>query len=198
MRAQDQERRALGLGHRLAHGGLERVEVVGDLAEFDDVPAVGAEPFADVVVRGEIGRPVDRDVVVVEDADQVAEAEMPGQRGGLVADALHHAAVAGDDERVVVLGVLAEADAQVAFGDRHADRVGEPLPERPGRDLDAAGVARLGMAGRRRTPLAELRADRRVRGRSRTRKSIVYCRIDAWPFDRTNRSRSGHVGSAGS
>ncbi len=156
MRAQHQERRTLGLGHRLADGGLEGVEVVGDLAEFDHVPAVGAEPFADVVVRGEVGRTVDGDVVVVEEADQVAEAEMARQRGGLVADAFHHAAVAGDDERVVLLGVLAEADAQVTFGDRHADRVGEPLPERPGGDLDADGVARLGVSRGLRAPLPEL------------------------------------------
>ena len=45
---------------------------------------------------------VDRDPVVVEDADQPAEAEVAGQRGRLVADALHEAAVAGDDVGVVV------------------------------------------------------------------------------------------------
>ena len=93
---------------------------------------------------------------------------MAGERRGLVADALHHAAVTGDDERVVVLGVVAEAGAQVALGDRHADRVAEPLAERTGRDLDAGGVPGLGMAGRRRLPLAEAGAGRRVRGRSRT------------------------------
>ena len=71
---------------------------------------------------------------------------MPGERRGLVADALHEAAVAGDDERVVVLHVGAEAGAQDALGDRHADRVGEALAERPGGDLDAGGVARLGVA----------------------------------------------------
>ena len=81
---------------------------------------------------------------------------MPGERGSLVADALHHAAVAGDDERVVVLRVGAEAGAQAALGDRHADRVGEALAEWPGGDLDAGGVARLGVAGRARFPLAEV------------------------------------------
>ena len=85
-------------------------------------------------------------MVVVEDADQLAEPEVAGERGGLVADALHEAAVAGDDERVVVLRLGAEPGAQVPLGDRHADGVGEPLAERTGRDLDAGGVAGLGMA----------------------------------------------------
>ena len=81
---------------------LEGVAVVGDLAEVLDVPAVGLEALADVVGVGQLGRPVDRDVVVVVDADQPAEAEVAGERRGLVADALHEAAVAGDHVRVVV------------------------------------------------------------------------------------------------
>ena len=60
---------------------LERVEVVGDVAEFDDVPAVGPEAGGHVVVGGQVGRAVDRDLVVVEDADQVAEPEMAGEIG---------------------------------------------------------------------------------------------------------------------
>ena len=40
---------------------------------------------------------------------------------------------------------------------RHADRVGEALAERAGGDLDAGGVADLGVARRGRTPLAERR-----------------------------------------
>ena len=73
-----------------------------------------------------------------------------------MADALHQAAVAGDHEGVVVDDVGAEPGAQVGFGDRHADGVGEPLAERPGGDLDAGGVADLGVAGRGRAPLAEV------------------------------------------
>ena len=121
---------------------LERVAVVGHLAEVHDVPAVGLEAHADVVAVGERGVAVDRDVVVVVDADQVAEPLVAGERGGLVADALHEAAVAGDHERVVVDDVVAELRAQAPLGDRHADGVGEALAERPGGDLDAGGVAR--------------------------------------------------------
>ena len=134
---------------------LERVEVVGDGAELDDVPAVGAETSGDVVAVGELGVAVDRDVVVVVDGDELAEAEVAGERCGLVRHAFHEAAVAGDHERVVVDGTGAEALAEDALGERHADRVGEALPERAGGDLDACGVPGLGMTWRGGTPLAE-------------------------------------------
>ncbi len=153
-------------------GGVQRrfepVEVVGHLAEVDDVPAVGTESHRRVVAGRHAGRAVDRDQVVVEDADQLAETEMAGERCRFVADALHQAAVAGDHEREVVLRLGAETGPQVRLGDRHADGVGEALAERPGGDLDAGGVAGLGMAGCGRSPLAEVLAGRRVRARSRT------------------------------
>ena len=73
-----------------------------------------------------------------------------------MADTFHEATVASDHERVVVHYVVAEAAAQVTFGKRHADCVGETLSERTGSDLDPSSVANLGVAGRRRFPLAEL------------------------------------------
>jgi hypothetical protein len=154
MCVQHDQRGLLGLLGSLERG-LDRIEVVAGLAEFDDVPPVRTEPGGDVVARREVGRPVDRDLVVVEDTDQPSEAEVSGERCRLVADALHQAAVTGDGERVVVDRLTAESGAQIAFGDRHSDRVGETLTERSGSDLDAGGVADLGMARRRRFPLAE-------------------------------------------
>ena len=52
--------------------------------------------------------------------------------------------------------LAAEAGPQPPLGDRHADRVGDALAERPGGDLDARGVAGLGVARRPAAPLAEL------------------------------------------
>ena len=72
---------------------------------------------------------------------------MPRERDRLVADALHQAAVAGDDVDVVVDDVAAEARVQHALRDRHADRVGETLAERARGRLDARGMAVFGMAG---------------------------------------------------
>ena len=74
---------------------------------------------------------------------------MAGERGGLVRDALHQVAVAGDHEGAVVDDLVpraVEARGEVPLGERHADGVGEALAERPGGGLDARGVAVLGVA----------------------------------------------------
>jgi hypothetical protein len=111
------------------------------------VPAVGAEAGVDVLA-GECqrGRPVDRDPVVVVDVDQTAQAEMPGQRRGLGADALHQIAIRADREHAMVDHLRAVAQPQEALGQRHPNPVAESLPERPGGRLDARRVPELGMA----------------------------------------------------
>jgi hypothetical protein len=104
-------------------------------------------------------RPVDRDVVVVVDVDQAAEAEVARDRRGLLRDALHQVAVRADgvDPRVDD-GVSRPVPAlrEERLRDREPDAVPEALPERPRRRLDARRVVELGMAGRPRPPLAEL------------------------------------------
>ncbi len=161
MAAQHQEVR-LGVGpvgrllQRLADGRLQPVDVVRHIAEVADAPAVGLEALLDVVVVGQLGRPVDGDVVVVVEGDEAAEAEVAGQRGRLVGDALHEAAVAGDHVGVVVAHVGTEAVAHHTLGDGQADRVAETLAQRPRGHLDARRVAALGVARRLAAPLAEL------------------------------------------
>jgi hypothetical protein len=141
---------------RLLDRRAQRVHVLGVLDALH-VPPVRPEPRLLVLRRvGERGRAVDRDVVVVVDVDEPAEAEVPGQRGGLVADALRQVAVGADGEDAVVADVGAEAGPQVRFGDGHADAVGEALTEWPGGDLDAGGVTVLRMAGGPGAPLPEL------------------------------------------
>ena len=144
-----------GVSLRCVQRRLEGIEVVGDLAEFDDVPAVAPEAAGYVVAVGEFGLAVDRDVVVVVDRDELVEPEVAGERGRLVRHALHQATVTGDHERVVVDGVGAEPVGEDPLGDRHADSVGEALTERSGGDLDARRVTGLGVAGGRRLPLTE-------------------------------------------
>ena len=102
------------------------------------VPAVGLEALGDVLgVEAQLGRAVERDVVVVVEVDEPPEAELAGQRGGLGGDALHQVAVGDDREDAVVLDLGAVVLAQEALGHRHADAVGEALAERAGGDLDA-------------------------------------------------------------
>ena len=155
--AQDQQvRPAAVVGLRRLECLGQTVEVLGHLTEVVNVPAVRGEPPGRVVTEGERRRTVDRDAVVVVDADQPPEPEVTGERRRLMADALHHAPVSSDDERVMVDRLLAEPGAQDPLGDRHPDGVGEALPERAGGHLDARGVASLWVAGRPRLELAEL------------------------------------------
>ena len=153
--AQHDQRRLVLVVAGLDECGLERVEVLTGLADLDDLPAVGPEPADGVVAERELGRTVDRDVVVVVDVDDAAEAEVTGQRGGLVADALGQVAVGDDAVDVVVDDVGTEAGAQRLLGDGHADAVREALAEGTGGHLDTGGVVHLGVTGCRRTPLAE-------------------------------------------
>ena len=144
-----------------AQTGFERVEVVGDLAQLQHVPAVALEPLRDVVGVRELGGAVDRDVVVVVDVDEPTEAEVPGERRRFVAHALLEVAVAADTNMWWSVDLGAEPRAEVGLGETDADAVGEALAERPGGDLDAGGVPVLGVTGGARAPLAEVRGGRR-------------------------------------
>ena len=55
-----------------------------------------------------------------------------------------------------LLSGAVEAIRQKALGERHADRVAQPLPEWPRGDLDPGRVPALGVARSARAPLAEL------------------------------------------
>ena len=88
---------------------------------------------------------------------------MAGQGGGLVGDPLLEAAVAGDDEGVVVADLGREVGAEPALGDAHAHPVGHALAQRPGGHLDAGGVVELGVPGVRLPHCRKARRSSRVR-----------------------------------
>jgi hypothetical protein len=142
-------------GHGPPQSGLERVGVVGHLAQALDVPPVGLEAFGRIVVQGDLGGAVDGDVIIVVDVDQAAESEMARDRGGLVAYALHQIAVAAQHERVVIHQVGTESRAEEPFRHAEADTVGNALAERAGGDLDAREVVHFGVARRAAAELAE-------------------------------------------
>ncbi len=76
-----------------------------------------------------------------------------------MADAFHQAAVTQEDVGVVVDDVEAgtvEFLAQQALGQRHADRVGEALPQRAGGGFHARRDAVFGVAGGLAVQLAEV------------------------------------------
>ena len=148
------QRRPRLLRFELLEAAAQQIDVVG-VVDPGDVPAVALKRSGDVVLVGEPGFTVDRDVVVVVDPAEVVELQVAGDRGGFVGDALHQAAVAGDRVDVEVEQLGAVAGALPLRGDRHADRGGDALAERAGGRLDAGGPAVLGVAGSARVELAE-------------------------------------------
>ena len=161
-RADDDERRRVSDGLGLVEPVLERIEIFPDLAKLKDVPAIRAEAGRSVVTQGQIGLAIDRDVIVVVDHHELAEAEVPSERRRLVTDALREASISGDGEDIVIEQVRAVPGAQLRLGDRHAHGIGHALAERTGRDLDTGGVPDFGVARCRRPPLTEVLRGRRA------------------------------------
>ena len=121
-----------------------------------DIPARRLEALDLVGVVRQRGRAIDGDGVVVEQHDQVLQAQVTGQRNGFLADAFHEAAVACDHIGLVVDKIIAKARIEMALGHRHADRIGKALAQRAGGRLDARRVAVFGVARRFRSQLAEV------------------------------------------
>ena len=156
------------LGHRLAQAGFDRVEVVGDLAELHDVPAVALEALRDVVAVRELGRAVDRDVVVVVDVHEPAEAEVAGERRGLVADALLEVSRRWQIANTWWSQTSAPNRARrFASASAMPTPFAKPWPSGPVVTSTPAVWPYSGWPGRARAPLPELRGGRRARGRSR-------------------------------
>jgi hypothetical protein len=161
----DDQGRPADLGLEGVEGAGEQSGVVG-VPDPEHVPAVALEATEHVVAVGEAGVAVDRDVVVVVEPAEVVELEVAGEGGGLVGDALHQAAVAGERVDVEVEELGAEALPLPLGGKRHPDRGGDALAERARGRLDPGGPAVLRVSRRARAQLAELfdlvQADRRL------------------------------------
>ena len=118
------------------------------------VPAVSGVAAEHVLVEGDVGLVLDRDLVVVPDHDEVAELLDARDGGRLGGDALLQVAVGDHDVDEVVegrgagRGVGVEQAALTARGHRHADGGRDAGTEWAGRDLDAGGVAELGVTRR--------------------------------------------------
>ena len=68
---------------------------------------------------------------------RLRELEVTGERQGLLRDAFHQAAVAGQHIGLVIDEVIAEAGIQMPLGHGEADGIGNALAQRPGRRFDA-------------------------------------------------------------
>mmetsp|Transcript_36829 Transcript_36829/g.88610 ORF Transcript_36829/g.88610 Transcript_36829/m.88610 type:complete len:732 (-) Transcript_36829:7-2202(-) len=136
------ERRLVGNGLRgldgLGDSFVVRVPIFHSLY----MPTVSLVALVHILTEGQLGCPVNGDVVVVVQHDQPPKLQVPSQAAGLAGDPLLHAPVPTDDVCVVVEQGevrLVVGPRHVGLGQRHAAGLGDPLAERPGADLHAGG-----------------------------------------------------------
>ena len=114
-----------------------------------DVPSVSKKASRNIFGECQTGMTLDGDVVVVVDPTQIGESQVPGQRGGLSADALHHATVSRQGIDIVVKERkvrLVVAHRKPVACQRHAHARCHPLTERSRRRFDPGGPAIFGMS----------------------------------------------------
>src|SRR5215218_6594840 len=107
------------------------------------MPSDGTEAGRNVLRERQPDRAGQGDLILVVEVDQLAQAEMPGERGGLGRYPLHQVAVRDDAVDVVVDDIVSgavEGTREEALGDGHANSVGEALSEGTGGDINARGV----------------------------------------------------------
>ena len=112
------------------------------------VPAIGLETLGCIVGEPAFDVAVDRNTVVVPEGRQLAQPQGSGQRTGFVGDTFHHAAITHKHKGVVVDDVVAvtvELTGHHLFGNRHADGIGDALPQRASGGLHTWRIAILGM-----------------------------------------------------
>mmetsp|Transcript_5031 Transcript_5031/g.14687 ORF Transcript_5031/g.14687 Transcript_5031/m.14687 type:complete len:429 (-) Transcript_5031:364-1650(-) len=132
--------RLVGDALGILDGGAQIVQLRDDVLHGLHVPPVRLVALLHVLREGQGGVAVDGDVVVIVKDDQLAETQVPRQRGGFAGDALLQAPVSADDVGVIVkdrvIGVVV-GGSQVAFGHGQADGVGNALSERARANLDS-------------------------------------------------------------
>ena len=151
------EGRMLLVGLRLFDGLADGLEVVAVL-DRDRLEAEGTHAGLDVFREGDVRVAFDGDLIGIVEDDELREAERAGEREGFRGDALHHAAVAAERERVVIDDRVARAvehRSEVCLSHGHADGHAHASTERARRSFDADRVAVLRMARRQRAHLAE-------------------------------------------
>ena len=154
--AQRNQRRPRRFGPRRAQRRIEsrHILAIGAL----HMPALRRKAlghiFAEALRRGAVNGNA---VVVIED-DEVAQPQVPGQRGALVTDAFHQVAIAGDGVNPMAARPAAAGKARPhrLAGQRHADGVAEALPQRAGGHLDAGSLAEFRVPRRPRAELAKV------------------------------------------
>ena len=123
------------------------------------LPAIGRKPLGRLVSEPAADMTINRDSVVVIKRDQFGQAPCTRQRTNFVGNAFHQATIAEehigkviDDIKVRTIELLGEQ----LFRQRHSDRVGQSLAQRPGSSFYAGRIAKLRMARRFAVQLAKI------------------------------------------
>ena len=138
--------------------GLVDFDRIVTIDVADDLPAVGFETGGGIIGEPTIGVAVNRDAVVVPEADQLAHAPGAGQRSGFVRHAFHQTAVPEEHPGGVVDDVesrAVETLRQHFLGQGETDGIGQSLPQRAGGGFHAGRFGSFRMAGGTRMQLAE-------------------------------------------
>lgn len=148
--------RTLALGPRPHQrpGHRRRIVPVDPL----DVPAIRHKPPRDILAETEIRRPVDRDVIVVVQVDQLAEPKVPGQARRLRRNPLHQVTIAADRVGEMINDLEPRpviGRRQQPLRQRHTYTRRKASPERTRRHFHAHGMPVLRVPRRLRAPLTK-------------------------------------------
>ena len=132
-------------------GFLESVEKGNHVLTVDglDTPFDGAEAFGGIFALGFACHGVEGDVIGIVNEDEVIELVVASEGDGLHGDAFLHAAVAGeDDDMVIENGVVwgVELGGGHFLGNGVSDGVGDALAEGASGGFDASGFVEFGVA----------------------------------------------------
>ena len=129
--------------------GLDGVEIM--TVDGHCIPADGGVEGLGVLALRHFGHRIERDVVGVENEDQVVELIVRSEGDGLTRDAFLKAPITREGDHMIVddlvLGSVVFRRSHLA-AERITDGIADALPERPSGGLDAWGFMELGMAGR--------------------------------------------------
>ena len=131
-------------------------EIIG--IPLQHLPGAGLEAGRHIIAEAEPGAAVNRDRVGIVEHDQLAQAEVPGQRRRLVADSFHQISVTRQCIGVVIDDRVLrriEPCSHHPFRNGQPHGIGESLSERAGGRLHTGLDASFRVSGCLRTELAE-------------------------------------------
>ncbi|CCJ99103.1 hypothetical protein BN130_1737 [Cronobacter malonaticus 507] len=156
--ATDNQRRFIGNLFRLFDSAFDSLWIVA-VNLMHHVPVVGFETFGGVIGKPAFGFAINRDAVVIVEANELAEAQRARERADLMGDAFHQAAVAHKHIGIMIHNLMARAvelRRERFLGNRQTNSIRQPLAERPGGGFHARRIADFRVARRFGVQLAEV------------------------------------------